>query len=748
MNFAPCLRATTLASAALVALAIAPSSALATQPQDLAYDHVNGHFGAHNVKPRFIAGAISARQYAAGACPTVGAWCGAAGDDLLTGGLGRTGLAAAAPTYANPLAPTPVELRRNAIHTNYRAVLDILAAGGYGRLYGPNVSNQGVIGTSEGKVPGWEYIAYADDGSGRKNVTLMVQVPDSFNPAKPCIVTAASSGSRGIYGAIGASGEWGLKQGCAVAYTDKGTGNGLHDLMTDSVGLIDGTRTGAAAAAGTAIFAAAVSDAERAAFNGATPNRVAYKHAHSQQNPEADWGRNTLQSIRFAFYVLNERFGSPGPDGKKRVAIERKKTLVIASGISNGGGAALHAAEQDHGGLIDGVAVTEPNAQPRNVHHLRVVQGNTEQPMVGKPLLDYFTYANLYQPCATATMAPADSAGQFIVSLVAPTVIAQGATRCASLAAKGLVNGATLAEQSADARARLRAYGWLPESDALQLSHYAFATPAIAVTYSNAHGRVSVLDNLCGFSFAGTNATGDPVAQVPAVQFGTFATGNGVPPTSGVNLVYNDAANAAAPGAGKRDLFAASPSNGQLDLALDGAICQRNLVVGSDIVGGGALDAKQASYAKAVRRGVHEVQLDARLHGKPTLIVHGRADTLVPVNHSSRAYYGALQRGEGHGHKNASYVEVTNAQHFDAFLGFAGYSDRYVPLHQYLIQSLNAMYAHLSSGTPLPPSQVVRTVPRGAGAPAITPLNVPAMAQTPADADRIVFTKGTLYIPD
>ncbi len=747
MNFAPCLRATTLASAALVALAIAPSSALATQPQDLAYDHVNGHFGAHNVKPRFIAGAISARQYAAGACSVAGTWCGEAGDDLLTGGLGRTGLARPAPAYANALAPTPIELRRNAIHTNYRAVLDILAAGGYGSLYGPNVSNQGVISASEGKIPGWEYIAYADDGSGRKNVTLMVQVPDSFDKSKPCIVTAPSSGSRGIYGAIGASGEWGLKQGCAVAYTDKGTGNGLHDLMTDSVGLIDGTRTGAAVAAGTSIFAAAVSDAERAAFNGATPNRVAYKHAHSQQNPEADWGRNTLQAVRLAFYVLNERYGDKDAKGKTRVTIDRKKTLVIASGISNGGAAALQAAEQDHGGLIDGVAVTEPNAQPRNTRHLRIVQGTTEQPTIGKPLLDYFTYANLYQPCATATMAPADSAGFAFVPAV---VTLGGITRCASLAAKGLVNGATLAEQSADARARLRAYGWLADSDALQLSHYAFATPAIAVTYSNAHARASVLDNLCGFSFAGTSAAGDPVAQVPAVQLGTFATGNGVPPTSGVNLVYNDAANAVPLGAGKRDLFAASPSNGQLDLALDGAICQRNLVVGSNIVGGGALDATQAAHSTALQRGIREVQLDARLRGKPTLIVHGRSDTLVPVNHSSRAYYGALQRGEGHHHGQgqASYVEVTNAQHFDAFMGFPGYPDRYVPLHYYLVQSLNAMYAHLSSGTPLPPSQVVRTVPRGAGAPAITPLNVPAMAQTPADADRIVFTKGTLYIPD
>ncbi len=39
---------------------------------------------------------------------------------------------------------------------------------------------------------------------------------------------------------------------------------------------------------------AAPTAAERAAFNAATPNRFAFKHAHSQQNPEKDWGKWTL----------------------------------------------------------------------------------------------------------------------------------------------------------------------------------------------------------------------------------------------------------------------------------------------------------------------------------------------------------------------------------------------------------------------------------------------------------------------
>lgn len=711
-------------------------AALAGQPADQAYDHYIGRFGVKNVLPPYIQ--TYSQTYYDGAT-----------DDLLTAGLGKTGLASlTAPPFANPSAPTPAELRRNAIWNNYRAVLDITAAGGYGTLYGPNVTNRGVMTASEGKIPGWEYIAYADDGTGRKNVTVMVQVPDSFNPGAPCIVTATASGSRGVYGAIGASGEWGLKQGCAVAYTDKGTGNGLHDLMTNTVGLIDGLRADAATAGKASLFTADVTDAERAAFNAATPNRIAYKHAHSQQNPERSWGQNTLQAVRFAFFVLNERFGRSGFDGSKRVTIHRDNTIVIASGISNGGTGALQAAEQDLSGLIDGVAITEPNAQPRDLRGLRIIQGSEEQPTIGKPLYDYFTFANLYQPCAALALTAAETAGYVIVNALTPSVIAAGPTRCQSLKEKGLVNGATTAEQAADALAKLRSYGWLQDSNTLQLSHYALATPSIAVTYSNALGRVSVLDNLCGFSFATTTAAGDPVATSAAAKAGSFSNGNGVPPTAGINIVYNDAANGG--GAGKRDILAASPSNGLLDLALDGALCQRGLVEddggrhGRGRLGGGS----DGGYAARVQRGIDDVQLSARLRGKPTLIVHGRADALVPVNHSSRAYYGANQLTEGQGHRRVSYVEVTNAQHFDAFLPFPGYADRFIPLHVYLIRALNRMYGHLANNEPLPPSQVLRTTPRGPGAPPIQPTNVPDFSDAPQAGDQIVFTRGTLHIPD
>ena len=672
----------------------------------------------------------------------------AAGDDLLTGGLGRSGLAGAAPGFADALNPSAAELRRRAIHTNYRAVLDITAGGGYGSFYGPNLDRNGIDSGTEGKISGCEYLAFLDDGSGRMNVTLMVQVPDSFDINNACIVTAASSGSRGIYGAIGSAGEWGLKNNCAVAYTDKGSGNGLHDLMSHRIGRIDGTRTAADVAGSASHFTAPLADAARAAYNAVWPNRVAYKHAHSMSNPERDWGTHTLQAVKLAFRVLNDQFAKAKGERKFRVdrptLLDRSNTLVIASSISNGATAALQAAEQDGEGLIHGVAVAEPVAQPGAMDGLHIRQGATEFSVVGRGLYDYFSYANLFQPCAALAAAAAGAPALAFLSAAA------AANRCSGLRAKGLIGGSDLAAQADDALAKLRAYGWLADSNPLHASHYRFATNAIAVTYSNALGRFSVADNLCGFSFANTAASGAPAPQSAALQASIFATGNGVPPTSGVNIVYNASA-----GGPLLDLLAVSPSTGAADFALDGALCHRALATGADPLSGAPLSGDMQLAAARVRQGMAEVELSGRLRGKPTLIVHGRSDTLVPINHASRAYYAKNRMLEGAQGSNVSYIEVTNAQHFDAFLPggavFGGYENRFVPLHLYFIRAMDLMYQHLKSGRALPPSQVVRTLPRGGNpgaAPPLSAANVPAISPTPATTEQILFHIDTLSVPD
>jgi hydroxybutyrate-dimer hydrolase len=656
-----------------------------------------------NIKPGYL-GDISSKTY------------DGVSDDLLTAGLGKTGLAAAAPAYADPTNPTAAELRRNAIHANYRAVLDIAANSGYGTLYGPNVDAKGVAGAGEGKVAGTEYVAYADDGSGNQNVTLLVQVPAGFDPKNPCIVTGTSSGSRGIYGAIGSAGEWGLKNNCAVAYSDKGSGTGLYTFDDDSVNLQNGLRATRAAAGKNSIFTPVLSDAERAAFAAAYPGRVAFKHAHSQQNPEKDWGKTTLQAVEFAFYVLNEKYGVLAKDNKSHVvALTPKNTVTIASSISNGAGSALLAAEQDTKGLISGVAATEPQIQPKSGGYT-VRQGVAAVSGQGKPLFDYSTYAALYQPCIAATAA------------------APG--RCTALVAKGLLSGGDLTAQQNDAKARLRAYGWLADSDVLQAAH-AGTNVLVAVTYAYAYGKFAVTDKVCGLTFAPTDATGTPVPFTAAQKASSFATQNGIVGS----VVYEDSV-----GGAKAYNAGVSPSTQLADQSLDAFLCLRSLATGVDAVSGAALTGTLAAQSARVKAGVAEVAATGNLRGKPAIIVHGRSDTLIPVNFASRAYAGLNATVEG-GASKLRYIEVTNANHFDSFTN--ALPANIVPLHVYLFRALDAMLANLrSTATPLPPSQVVRTNTRPDNTSLITIANVPTFVSTPTAPNTITVSGTTITVPD
>jgi hydroxybutyrate-dimer hydrolase len=90
---------------------------------------------------------------------------------------------------------------------------------------------------------------------------------------------------------------------------------------------------------------------------------------------------------------------------------------------------------------------------------------------------------------------------------------------------------------------------------------------------------------------------------------------------------------------------------------------------------------------------------------------------------------------------------VENAQHFDAFLPFLSLATRYVPLHPYVIQSLDLMYAALKNGAALPPSQLVHTTPRTSALGQISTTNVPPIPAAPAAADLITFASGTVGVP-
>ena len=666
-----------------------------------------------NVRPTFL-GTVSTATY------------DGTSDDLLTAGLGWDGLqSATAPAVS--ATPTASELRRRAIYINYRALVDPTTAGGYGVLYGPNVPVEGGVPNATpgaGKIAGTEYLAYSVDATGKAAATLMVQIPTTFNQSAACIVTATSSGSRGVYGAVSAAGEWGLKRGCAVAYTDKGTGNGAHELETNTITLINGLTANATTAGNASHFTATLTDPQRAAFIATNPFRYAFKHAHSQVNSEKDWGLYTRQAIEFALWAINEQFAAPAPGTSEKVRqFVAANTLVIASSVSNGGGAAIAAAEADTAGLIDAVVVGEPQINPTVPAGLIVARGGVNYPAsaIGRPLYDYTSLGNMLQPCAA--YAPALAASPSLASVT----MASAQNRCGALAASGDVTGADFISQANDALANLRAAGFEPESDLLHASHFAFATPAVAVTYANAYARASVLDNLCGFSFATSNAGGVPAAAAASPMLTVFGNGNGIPPTNGINLIYNNAAG------GPINHFVADSN-----FAFLGAQCLRQLWTTS------------SAPAVAVQAGVNEVRVTGNLRAKPTVIVHGRADTLVPVNFTSRPYFGANKLLEGAASR-LTYIEVLNAQHFEAFLPIAGYDTRFIPMHYYDNQALNLMWNHLRSGTALPPSQVIRTTPRGGvpgAAPPITTANLPPISLTPAAGDLINFTGNTVQIPN
>ncbi|SAK43811.1 exported hydrolase [Caballeronia catudaia] len=667
---------------------------------------------APNTLPAFVSGSVNTQTY------------DGTSDDLLTAGLGKTGLASAsAPGIAKPAAPTSAELRRLAIYSNYRALVDMSANGGYGRFWGPNVDLNGNDTLGEGKIAGKEYIAYSDDGSGTQNVSLLVQIPASFDPDQPCIVTATSSGSRGVYGAISAAGEWGLKRGCAVAYNDKGGGNGAHELATSLVTMIDGTLASTSLAGTKAIFKANASASDLASFNSAFPNRYAYKHAHSQQNPEASWGKNTLQAIQFAYWALNDMFG-PVSGSTRQVRYNKGDITTIAASVSNGGGASLAAAEQDTDGWITAVVVGEPQINLNLPSQVSVRQGGVPVGSFGRPLVDYTTLANLLQPCAA--LAPAAAGAPYLTTLAVSTTNAIRTARCATLATNGFVSGGNTVAQATDALNQLHQAGYQTDSDTLHAPMWdSQAVPAVAVTYVDAYMKASVLDNLCNFSFGTTNAVTGAAGVTPIVSPmpTIFGTGNGIPPTSGINLVYNAGTTGAA------DHRFATP-----DASYAGAACMRALWTNGN---------------PTMVDSVNAIRVNANLRGKPAIIVQGRADALVPINHASRPYLGANRVAEG-SKSQLSLYEIMNGQHFDAFLSVAGFDTRFIPVHYYDIQALNLMWNHLKNNAPLPPSQVVRAVARGGtagAAPALSTTNLPPIATDPG-ANAITVSGGAVNVPN
>ncbi len=683
-------------------------------------------------QPPIVQGSVKIKTYDGVTAPL---------NDLLSAGLNLSGLTGAAPGFVDPNNPTPAELRKRAIYNNYRGIVDPVPGGGIGLLWGPQSPGTPTFaGVPFGLIPGVEYKANlrVADGHGHvNNLPAAVQIPAHFNPEKPCIVAAVPSGSRSLYGGI-AIAEWALFKGCVVALPGKGTDTGFHLLGPEAadwaVDNLDGVYGSVDAIGDDAQFTLRPSRALEA-YVAKNPYRIATKHAHSQANPERLWGRFALDGIEFAFWALNDHFEKKGA---KR--FDRKNTLVIAAGASNGGGMALRALEEDGNGLIDGLVVTEPNIQPEDGRF--VIKFGADAPFdpAGRTLYDSITLMSMYAACAAH--APG-AAGSFpIPGVTAPQ--AAGLLRCASLKDKGLVTGATPAEQAASALAQIRAHGYAAAQDWGIASHDTLNLwRSLAPTYANAYGRFAIEDNVCGVSFAATDAALRPAPMSQANARKLFADSSGVPATGGVNLIADRALNSPI-----LENAAISSSTNRADLNFDSALCFRGLQTGDGLSSG-----EDWVNFMRVKVGTQQVQTSGKLRGKPAIVIHGRRDALVFPNLHSRAYYGLNQEREGRD-SNLRYIEVTTGQHFDAFISSLLFAPsgaiQFAPLHYYFVLAMDSMYAHLTSGAPLPPSQVERPTPRGfvPYSAANVPTLLPAPSNAPADGDRITFERGVLRIPE
>lgn len=555
-------------------------------------------------------------------------------DDLLSAGLGLAGLRGSAPAFANPELPTPAELRRRAIYSSWRGIADLGPLGGYGEIYG-----------AVPLVAGREFSAFAKLPKAKSPHRVLVQVPDLFDRDKRCVVVTASSGSRGVYGSISLAGAWGLPQGCAVAYTDKGTGSGYFDVASNTGVALDGTR----AERGTTPLE--FEPAEDAMVAGS--NQVLVKHAHSGDNPEADWGRHVIQAARFALRALDQAFPDQAP-------FTAENTRIIAAGISNGGGAVLRSAEVDNG-LLDGVVAVEPN--------IWAGEG-------GRALYDYATEALLLMPCALLDTRFDQTPFARVGGAAPPAWI----TRCETLKDLRWQSAGAASSVATQALESLLATGWTDEALASAATSTALDLwRAVTVTYSAAYARTGVGPMPCGFGLAATDAMGDPRLATHGEQAGWWADATGIPPGAGVGIVDSMAAGN--------------------DAAWSGSECLSQLWSESSKLG------------LLVNSGAGETRAALPRADLPMIIVHGKADGLVPVAFSSEPYVRWL---EANG-RTPVFWKVGHAQHFDAFLAFPGFGDAHVPMLPYAYAALDKLWAHVVGGEALPPSRDIANTPRGNG---------------------------------
>lgn len=409
-------------------------------------------------------------------------------DDLLTAGLGLDGLRSAQPpALADSQAATTMELRRRAIWANWRGIADLAPGGGFGDVYGSLPS-----------VPGREFQALMTLPGARHPHRVLLQLPDSFDARARCLVVTASSGSRGVYGAIALAGGWGLPRGCAVAYTDKAAGTGWFDLASAEGVALDGSLSNAPAE-----FSV---DAQAGG-----PPLVAIKHAHSGDHAEADWGRHLRQAAEFGLQQLSAALPAQAP-------FTFDNTRVIAVGVSNGGAAVLRAAA-DEEPWLDAAMALAPNVHVADA---------------GRPAFDYGSEAGLLMPCAL--LDSRFDATPFARSNGQPAPLWEQA--CDLAHARGLLAAPTRQGQIVEALQRLQSGGWTLDAlhtGALSVSFELWRS--VGAIYASAYLRRGPHDMPCGYRTAVVDNSGQPRTASRAERSLWWSDSSGIPPSAGVQLL-------------------------------------------------------------------------------------------------------------------------------------------------------------------------------------------------------------------
>ena len=547
-------------------------------------------------------------------------------DDLLTAGLGLDGLRSpAAPAFADAMSPTAAEARRRAIWNNWRGIADLTPGGGFGEVYGTAQS-----------VHGREFSAFAKVPGASQPHRVLVQVPDDYDLSKRCLVVTASSGSRGIYGAIAVASAWGLPRGCAVVHTDKGTGTDYYDLD----GRIGVQADGTSSAQGVLAFE------PRAAANA---SGIAFKHAHSGDNPEADWGRHVQQAMQFGLEVLGRVHPQAAP-------FTPDNTRIIAAGVSNGGGAVLRAAEIEDG-WFDAVVAGEPNVS---------VAGAVS-------LYDVATQSALLMPCALLA----------VDDLPPPPMPVQlrpiWEQRCSTLHALGLVQGDDVSAQAKSAHAQLAAMGL--DDNTLRAGLISVVLDmwrSVAAAYASAYGGHAAGEHPCGYGYAAIGADRAPQPATAELRAAWWSDASGIPPGAGIGLIDTLADQSADP-------------------HVPGLQCLR------------ALSTQDSPEAQRVRAGIERTRATAPRAGLPVVIVHGTDDGVVPIALTSDRYV-PMARAAG---ADVAYWRIRNAQHVDALMAFPDYRKRYVPLLPYMFAALDQVWERLDGATRGPVQDaVIEPTPR------------------------------------